>query len=63
LNCHADGKIECSVQSPGDLKHLDLTISRNETDGGFLRFDGVSANLDGVNVISNPVNKVDKEAN
>jgi hypothetical protein len=33
----------------------------NQTDGGFLRFDMVSADLEGINVTSIPVNPVRKE--
>jgi len=53
-------QVTCSVQSIGDVKHLDLTIAANQTDGGFLRFDMVSADLVGVNVTSiagNPMSK------
>lgn len=33
----------------------------DQTDGGFLRFDMVSADIEGVNVTSIPVNPVRKE--
>ena len=54
-------QVTCSVQSIGEVKHVDLTIAANQTDGGFLRFDMVSADIEGVNVTSIPVNPVRKE--
>jgi hypothetical protein len=44
------------------VKHLDLTIAANQTDGGFLRFDMVSADLVGVNVTSTAANPMHKDA-
>jgi len=61
----AYSQVNCSVQRIGEVKHLDLTIAANQTDGGFLRFDMVNADLEGVNVTStagNPMNKHVEEA-
>jgi hypothetical protein len=43
------------------VKHLDLTIALNQTDGGFLRFDMVSADVEGVNATSTPGNPMNKD--